>query len=123
MKITFKDVAGVEEAKSDLAETIEFLKDPTKFRGWEDGSQGNADVVASGTGKLYHKGVAEADVPFFSMSGSDFVEMFVGIGASRVRDLFEEGRRNAPCILFIDEIDAVGRSREPDLGGTMKSRP
>ena len=106
MKITFKDVAGVEEAKSDLAETIEFLKDPTKFR--KLGGRIPKGMLMSGppgTGKtLLAKGVAgEADVPFFSMSGSDFVEMFVGVGASRVRDLFEEGRRNAPCILFLDE--------------------
>ncbi|MCH2290384.1 MAG: ATP-dependent zinc metalloprotease FtsH, partial [SAR324 cluster bacterium] len=125
MKITFKDVAGVEEAKSDLAETIEFLKDPTKFR--KLGGRIPKGMLMSGppgTGKtLLAKGVAgEADVPFFSMSGSDFVEMFVGIGASRVRDLFEEGRRNAPCILFIDEIDAVGRSRGAGLGSGNDER-
>ena len=125
MKITFKDVAGVEEAKSDLSETIEFLKDPTKFR--KLGGRIPKGMLMSGppgTGKtLLAKGVAgEADVPFFSMSGSDFVEMFVGIGASRVRDLFEEGRRNAPCILFIDEIDAVGRSRGAGLGSGNDER-
>ena len=125
MKITFKDVAGVEEAKADLAETIEFLKDPTKFR--KLGGRIPKGMLMSGppgTGKtLLAKGVAgEADVPFFSMSGSDFVEMFVGIGASRVRDLFEEGRRNAPCILFIDEIDAVGRSRGAGLGSGNDER-
>lgn len=125
MKITFKDIAGVEEAKADLAETIEFLKDPTKFR--KLGGRIPKGMLMSGppgTGKtLLAKGVAgEADVPFFSMSGSDFVEMFVGIGASRVRDLFEEGRRNAPCILFIDEIDAVGRSRGAGLGSGNDER-
>ena len=125
MKITFKDVAGVEEAKADLEETIEFLKDPTKFR--KLGGRIPKGMLMSGppgTGKtLLAKGVAgEADVPFFSMSGSDFVEMFVGIGASRVRDLFEEGRRNAPCILFIDEIDAVGRSRGAGLGSGNDER-
>jgi cell division protease FtsH len=125
MKITFKDVAGVEEAKADLEETIEFLKDPTKFR--KLGGRIPKGMLMSGppgTGKtLLAKGVAgEADVPFFSMSGSDFVEMFVGIGASLVRDLFEEGRRNAPCILFIDEIDAVGRSRGAGLGSGNDER-
>ena len=125
MKITFKDVAGVEEAKADLEEPIEFLKDPTKFR--KLGGRIPKGMLMSGppgTGKtLLAKGVAgEADVPFFSMSGSDFVEMFVGIGASRVRDLFEEGRRNAPCILFIDEIDAVGRSRGAGLGSGNDER-
>ena len=125
MKFTFKDVAGVEEAKNDLTESIEFLKDPSKFR--KLGGRIPKGMLMSGppgTGKtLLAKAVAgEADVPFFSMSGSDFVEMFVGIGASRVRDLFEEGRRTAPCILFIDEIDAVGRSRGAGLGSGNDER-
>ncbi len=125
MEITFKDVAGVEEAKEDLEETIEFLKDPSKFR--KLGGRIPKGMLMSGppgTGKtLLAKAVAgEAGVPFFSMSGSDFVEMFVGIGASRVRDLFDEGRRNAPCILFIDEIDAVGRSRGAGLGSGNDER-
>jgi cell division protease FtsH len=113
-QVTFQDVAGADEAKEELKETIDFLKDPAKFR--RLGGRIPKGVLMSGppgTGKtLLAKAVAgEAGVPFYSISGSDFVEMFVGVGASRVRDLFEEGRRNAPCILFIDEIDAVGRSR------------
>ena len=124
-KITFKEVAGVEEAKEELKETIDFLKDPAKFRKL-GGKIPKGLLMAGppGTGKtLLAKAVAgEAGVPFFSISGSDFVEMFVGIGASRVRDLFEEGRRNTPCILFIDEIDAVGRSRGAGLGSGNDER-
>jgi cell division protease FtsH len=113
-KTTFADVAGCDEAKQELQEIIEFLKDPTKFS--KLGGRIPKGVLLlgpPGTGKtLMAKAVAgEADVPFFSMSGSDFVEMFVGVGASRVRDLFEQGKKNAPCIVFIDEIDAVGRHR------------
>lgn len=124
-RITFQDVAGVEESKEELAEIIEFLKDPAKFR--KLGGRIPKGVLMSGppgTGKtLLAKAVAgEAEVPFFSISGSDFVEMFVGVGASRVRDLFEEGRKNAPCILFIDEIDAVGRSRGSGLGSGNDER-
>ena len=125
MKITFDDVAGVEEAKDDLGETVEFLKDPAKFR--KLGGRIPKGMLMSGspgTGKtLLAKAVAgEAGVPFFSMSGSDFVEMFVGVGASRVRDMFEQGRQNAPCIIFIDEIDAVGGSRGPGMGGGNDER-
>ena len=124
-KITFQDVAGVEESKEELVEIIEFLKDPSKFR--KLGGRIPKGVLMSGppgTGKtLLAKAVAgEAEVPFFSISGSDFVEMFVGVGASRVRDLFEEGRKDAPCILFIDEIDAVGRSRGSGLGSGNDER-
>lgn len=123
--ITFKDVAGIEEAKDDLQEIIEFLRDPDKFR--KLGGKIPKGVLMSGppgTGKtLLAKAVAgEAAVPFFSMSGSDFVEMFVGVGASRVRDLFEEGRKNLPCILFIDELDAVGRHRGSGLGSGNDER-
>ena len=122
---TFADVAGVEEAKEDLVEIIDFLKDPSKFR--RLGGKiptGVLMVGPTGTGKtLLAKAVAgEANVPFFTISGSDFVEMFVGVGASRVRDLFEEGRKNAPCILFIDEIDAVGRHRGAGLGSGHDER-
>ncbi len=125
MKITFDDVAGVEEAKDDLGETVEFLKDPAKFR--KLGGRIPKGMLMSGspgTGKtLLAKAVAgEAGVPFFSMSGSDFVEMFVGVGASRVRDMFEQGRQNAPCIIFIDEIDAVGGSRGTGMGGGNDER-
>ncbi len=125
MKITFNDVAGVEEAKDDLGETVEFLKDPAKFR--KLGGRIPKGMLMSGspgTGKtLLAKAVAgEAGVPFFSMSGSDFVEMFVGVGASRVRDMFEQGRQNAPCIIFIDEIDAVGGSRGTGMGGGNDER-
>jgi cell division protease FtsH len=122
---TFADVAGVEEAKEDLVEIIEFLKDPTKFRKLGGKiPKGVLMVGPPGTGKtLLARAVAgEAKVPFFSISGSDFVEMFVGVGASRVRDLFEEGRKNAPCILFIDEIDAVGRHRGAGLGSGHDER-
>ena len=125
MKITFNDVAGVEEAKDDLGETVEFLKDPAKFR--KLGGRIPKGMLMSGspgTGKtLLAKAVAgESGVPFFSMSGSDFVEMFVGVGASRVRDMFEQGRQNAPCIIFIDEIDAVGGSRGTGMGGGNDER-
>ena len=125
MKITFNDVAGVEEAKDDLRETVEFLKDPAKFR--KLGGRIPKGMLMSGspgTGKtLLAKAVAgESGVPFFSMSGSDFVEMFVGVGASRVRDMFEQGRQNAPCIIFIDEIDAVGGSRGTGMGGGNDER-
>src|SRR5262245_32340085 len=111
-KVTFKDVAGVDEAKEELQEIIEFLKEPQKFQ--KLGGRIPKGVLLMGppgTGKtLLARAVAgEANVPFFSISGSDFVEMFVGVGASRVRDLFEQGKKNAPCIVFIDEIDAVGR--------------
>jgi cell division protease FtsH len=125
MKVTFAHVAGVEEAKDDLKETVEFLSDPAKFR--KLGGRIPKGMLMSGspgTGKtLLAKAVAgEAEVPFFSMSGSDFVEMFVGVGASRVRDMFEQGRQNAPCIIFIDEIDAVGGSRGTGMGGGNDER-
>ncbi|HEY5621711.1 MAG TPA: ATP-dependent zinc metalloprotease FtsH [Pontiella sp.] len=124
-KITFKAVAGVDEAKEELAEVVEFLKDPKQFQ--KLGGKMPKGVLLSGqpgTGKtLLAKAVAgEADVPFFTISGSDFVEMFVGIGASRVRDMFEQGKKNAPCIIFIDEIDAVGRSRFSGIGGGHDER-
>jgi cell division protease FtsH len=124
-KITFKDVAGVDEAKDELLEVVEFLKDPKQFQ--KLGGKMPKGVLLSGapgTGKtLLAKAVAgEADVPFFTISGSDFVEMFVGIGASRVRDMFEQGKKNAPCIIFIDEIDAVGRSRFSGIGGGHDER-
>lgn len=124
-RITFKDVAGVEEAKEELQEIIEFLKDPQKFQKLGGRiPKGVLMVGPPGTGKtLMAKAVAgEANVPFFSISGSDFVEMFVGVGASRVRDLFEQGKKNAPCIIFIDEIDAVGRHRGAGLGGGHDER-
>ncbi|MFN2387010.1 MAG: ATP-dependent metallopeptidase FtsH/Yme1/Tma family protein, partial [Thermoanaerobaculia bacterium] len=124
-KVTFKDVAGVEEAKVELQEIIEFLKDPQKFQ--KLGGKIPKGVLLMGppgTGKtLLARSVAgEANVPFFTISGSDFVEMFVGVGASRVRDLFEQGKKNAPCIIFIDEIDAVGRHRGAGLGGGHDER-
>jgi cell division protease FtsH len=124
-KATFKDVAGVDEAKEELLEIIEFLKEPQKFQ--KLGGRIPKGVLlmgAPGTGKtLLARAVAgEANVPFFSISGSDFVEMFVGVGASRVRDLFEQGKKNAPCIVFIDEIDAVGRHRGAGLGGGHDER-
>jgi len=124
-KITFKDVAGADEAKQELEEIIAFLKDPNRFS--KLGGRIPKGVLLlgpPGTGKtLLAKAVAgEAEVPFFSMSGSDFVEMFVGVGASRVRDLFEQGKKNAPCIIFIDEIDAVGRHRGAGLGGGHDER-
>jgi cell division protease FtsH len=124
-KVTFNDVAGADEAKQELQEIIEFLKDPAKFQKLGGKIPKGALLLgAPGTGKtLLAKAVAgEAGVPFFSMSGSDFVEMFVGVGASRVRDLFDQGKRNAPCIIFIDEIDAVGRHRGAGLGGGHDER-
>ncbi|UCC81341.1 MAG: ATP-dependent zinc metalloprotease FtsH [Candidatus Zixiibacteriota bacterium] len=124
-KVTFMDVAGCDEAKQELQEIIEFLKDPGKFQKLGGKIPKGALLLgAPGTGKtLLARAVAgEAQVPFFSMSGSDFVEMFVGVGASRVRDLFEQGKRNAPCIIFIDEIDAVGRHRGAGLGGGHDER-
>jgi len=124
-KITFSDVAGVEEAKDDVQEIIEFLRDPKKFtRLGGRIPKGVLLMGPPGTGKtLIARAIAgEASVPFFSISGSDFVEMFVGVGASRVRDLFEQGKKNAPCIIFIDEIDAVGRHRGAGLGGGHDER-
>ena len=124
-KVTFSDVAGCDESKQDLEEVIDFLKDPEKFQRLGGKiPKGVLLVGPPGTGKtLLAKAVAgEADVPFFSISGSDFVEMFVGVGASRVRDLFEEAKKNAPCIIFIDEIDAVGRHRGAGLGGGNDER-
>lgn len=125
IKVTFKDVAGVEEAKVELAEVIEFLKEPSKFQ--KLGGKIPKGVLLlgpPGTGKtLLARAVAgEANVPFFSISGADFVEMFVGVGASRVRDLFENAKRNSPCIVFIDEIDAVGRQRGAGVGGGHDER-
>ena len=124
-KVTFKDVAGVEEAKEELQEIVEFLKEPQRFQ--KLGGRIPKGVLVMGppgTGKtLLARAIAgEANVPFFSISGSDFVEMFVGVGASRVRDLFEQGKKNAPCIVFIDEIDAVGRHRGAGLGGGHDER-
>ena len=124
-KVTFRDVAGVDEAKEELQEIIDFLREPQKFQ--KLGGRIPKGVLlmgAPGTGKtLMARAVAgEANVPFFSISGSDFVEMFVGVGASRVRDLFEQGKKNAPCIVFIDEIDAVGRHRGAGLGGGHDER-
>jgi len=124
-KITFQEVAGINEAKEEVEEIVEFLKDPKKFQSL--GGQMPKGVLLMGppgTGKtLLAKAIAgEADVPFFSISGSDFVEMFVGVGASRVRDMFEQGKKNAPCIIFIDEIDAVGRSRFSGIGGGHDER-
>ena len=124
-KVTFKDVAGVEEAKDEVQELVEFLKDPKKFQRLGGKiPKGVLMVGPPGTGKtLLAKAIAgEADVPFFSISGSDFVEMFVGVGASRVRDMFEQGRKNAPCLIFIDEIDAVGRHRGHGMGGGHDER-
>ena len=124
-KTTFKDVAGVEEAKEEVSELVEFLKDPKKFQKLGGRiPKGILMVGAPGTGKtLLAKAIAgEADAAFFSISGSDFVEMFVGVGASRVRDMFEQARKNTPCLIFIDEIDAVGRSRGHGLGGGNDER-
>jgi cell division protease FtsH len=124
-KVTFKDVAGIEEAKDEVEEIISFLKDPKKFtRLGGRIPKGVLMMGPPGTGKtLLARAIAgEAGVPFFSISGSDFVEMFVGVGASRVRDLFEQGKKNAPCIIFIDEIDAVGRHRGAGLGGGHDER-
>ena len=124
-KVTFKDVAGADEAKEELQEIIEFLREPQKFQKLGGRIPKGVLLMGSpGTGKtLLARAVAgEANVPFFSISGSDFVEMFVGVGASRVRDLFEQGKKNAPCIIFIDEIDAVGRHRGAGLGGGHDER-
>ncbi len=124
-KVTFADVAGIEEAKTDLEEVVEFLKDPQKFQRLGGKIPKGALLVGPpGTGKtLVARAVAgEAGVPFFTISGSDFVEMFVGVGASRVRDMFEQGKKNAPCIIFIDEIDAVGRHRGAGYGGGNDER-
>ena len=124
-KITFEDVAGIDEAKQELEEVVEFLKDPQKFsRLGGKIPRGALLVGPPGTGKtLLARAIAgEANVPFFSISGSDFVEMFVGVGASRVRDMFEQGKKNSPCIIFIDEIDAVGRHRGAGLGGGNDER-
>ncbi len=124
-KVTFKDVAGMQEAKEEVEEIIQFLKDPKRFQKLGGRiPKGVLLVGAPGTGKtLLAKAIAgEAEVPFFSISGSDFVEMFVGVGASRVRDMFEQGKRSAPCIIFIDEIDAVGRSRFSGIGGGHDER-
>ena len=124
-KVTFNDVAGIDEAKEEVEEIVEFLRDPRKFRRLGGKIPKGALLVGPpGTGKtLLAKAIAgEADVPFFTISGSDFVEMFVGVGASRVRDMMEQGKKNAPCIIFIDEIDAVGRSRGAGLGGGNDER-
>jgi len=124
-KVTFNDVAGVEEAKEEVEEIVEFLRDPKKFsRLGGKIPKGALLIGPPGTGKtLLAKAIAgEANVPFFSISGSDFVEMFVGVGASRVRDMFEQGKKHSPCIIFIDEIDAVGRSRGAGLGGGNDER-
>jgi cell division protease FtsH len=124
-KITFKDVAGVEEARDEVQELVEFLRDPKKFQKLGGRiPKGVLLVGPPGTGKtLLARAIAgEADVPFFSISGSDFVEMFVGVGASRVRDMFEQGKKSAPCIIFIDEIDAVGRHRGHGVGGGHDER-
>ncbi|MFI0348216.1 MAG: ATP-dependent zinc metalloprotease FtsH [Chthoniobacterales bacterium] len=124
-KITFKDVAGVEEAKDEVQELVEFLKDPKRFQKLGGRiPKGVLMIGAPGTGKtLLARAIAgEADVPFFNISGSDFVEMFVGVGASRVRDMFEQGRKSAPCLIFIDEIDAVGRHRGQGMGGGHDER-
>jgi len=124
-KVTFPDVAGVDEAKEEVQEVVEFLKDPRKFmRLGGKIPKGVLLVGPPGTGKtLLAKAIAgEADAPFFTISGSDFVEMFVGVGASRVRDMFEQGKKNAPCIIFVDELDAVGRSRGAGLGGGNDER-
>ncbi len=124
-KVTFQDVAGIDEARDELEEIIDFLKDPKKFTKLGGRiPKGVLLVGPPGTGKtLLARAIAgEADVPFFSISGSDFVEMFVGVGASRVRDLFNQGKKQAPCIIFIDEIDAVGRHRGAGLGGGHDER-
>ncbi len=124
-RVTFKDVAGVDEAKEEVSELVEFLKDPKKFQRLGGRiPKGILMIGSPGTGKtMLARAIAgEADVPFFSISGSDFVEMFVGVGASRVRDMFEQGKKNAPCLIFIDEIDAVGRHRGHGLGGGHDER-
>ncbi len=125
IKTTFADVAGCDEAKEDVSELVDFLSDPTKFQ--KLGGRiptGILMVGPPGTGKtLLAKAIAgEAKVPFFTISGSDFVEMFVGVGASRVRDMFEQAKKSAPCIIFIDEIDAVGRKRGAGVGGGHDER-
>ena len=125
VKTTFKDVAGCEEAKQDVQELVDFLKDPTKFQKLGGKiPRGVLMVGPPGTGKtLIARAVAgEAKVPFFTISGSDFVEMFVGVGASRVRDMFDQAKKQSPCIVFIDEIDAVGRHRGAGLGGGHDER-
>jgi cell division protease FtsH len=125
VKVTFNDVAGVEEAKQEVAELVDFLKDPAKFQKLGGKIPRGVLMVGSpGTGKtLLARAIAgEAGVPFFTISGSDFVEMFVGVGASRVRDMFEQAKKHAPCIVFIDEIDAVGRHRGAGLGGGHDER-
>jgi cell division protease FtsH len=124
-KVTFKDVAGIDEAQDELQEIIDYLKEPKKFQRLGGKiPKGVLLIGAPGTGKtLLARAIAgEAKVPFFSISGSDFVELFVGVGASRVRDLFEEGKKHAPCLIFIDEIDAVGRQRGAGLGGGHDER-
>ena len=124
-RVTFRDVAGVEEAKEELEEVVEFLKDPRRYQKLGGKIPKGALLVGPpGTGKtlIARAAAGEANVPFFTISGSDFVEMFVGVGASRVRDMFEQGKKNAPCIIFIDEIDAVGRSRGAGLGGGNDER-
>lgn len=124
-KVTFKDVAGIQEAKEELTEIVDFLRDPRKFQALGGSIPKGVLMVGSpGTGKtLLARAIAgEADVPFFSISGSDFVEMFVGVGASRVRDMFEQGKKNSPCLVFIDEIDAVGRHRGHGMGGGHDER-
>ena len=123
--MTFEDVAGVDEAKEDLQEIVEFLRDPQKFQRLGGRIPSGVLLVGPpGTGKtLLARAIAgEAGVPFFSISGSDFVEMFVGVGASRVRDMFEQAKKNAPCIIFVDEIDAVGRHRGAGIGGGHDER-
>ena len=125
VKTSFADVAGVEEAKEEVQEVVDFLRDPTKFQ--KLGGKIPTGILMTGspgTGKtLLAKAIAgEAGVPFFSISGSDFVEMFVGVGASRVRDMFDQAKRQAPCIVFIDEIDAVGRHRGAGMGGGHDER-
>ena len=125
IKTTFDDVAGVEEAKEDVRELVDFLRDPGKFQRLGGHIPRGVLMAGSpGTGKtLLAKAIAgEAKVPFFSISGSDFVEMFVGVGASRVRDMFDQAKKNAPCIIFIDEIDAVGRHRGVGMGGGNDER-
>ena len=121
-RVTFDDVAGIDEAKDDLEEIVDFLRDPSKFQRLGGHiPKGVLLVGPPGTGKtLLARAIAgEANVPFFTISGSDFVEMFVGVGASRVRDMFEQAKKNSPCIIFIDEIDAVGRHRGAGLGGSF----
>ena len=125
VNVTFADVAGIEEAKEEVVEIVEFLKDPAKFQRLGGKIPKGVLMVGSpGTGKtLLARAIAgEAQVPFFTISGSDFVEMFVGVGASRVRDMVEQAKKQSPCIIFIDEIDAVGRSRGAGLGGGNDER-